>query len=113
MASRQRERRLKANERALARQSRRARKRLRRRMLRWLLFSFGGLGGLAIALSLVLPSSVGNIGGSGGGSIAVTGVQVESQGEEPVRLGQDHPLYSTIPPTTGWYYDLAPEDIVW
>ncbi|MBI2856171.1 MAG: DUF3105 domain-containing protein [Chloroflexi bacterium] len=113
MASKQQERRLRAQQRAEARETRRARKRFRRRMLRWVLYTFGGLGGLAIVLSLVLPSSLGNIGGRGGDSTSVTGREVESQGDVLVAPGESHPDYSTVPPTSGWYYDIPPEDIVW
>ena len=113
MAAKQRGRKLRAQNRAEAREVRRTRRRFRRRMLRWVLYAFGAAGGLAIVLSLVLSSFLGSIGGGGGDSTSVTGLQVESQGEELVEPGQDHPDYSTTPPTSGWYYNLTPEDTVW
>ena len=77
------------------------------------------MGGMAIVLSLVLPSSGGrHLGGGGalGGHVdtsAEEGVQVAIQGNEEIEVGQSHPAYSTSPPTSGWLYNIPLEEISW
>ena len=111
MAAQQRERRRRASLRAEAREARRVKRRFRRRIIRSILIVFGGLGGLAIVLSLVLPSSLGPSGGSTASSEA--GIQAPTQGSEIVEVGEEHLPYNTSPPTSGWYYDIPTEDISW
>lgn len=45
-----------------------------------------------------------------GGAPDGPGIRVEDQGREHVTPGEEHPAYSSIPPTSGWHYNvpLAP-----
>ena len=111
MAAQQRQRRRKASLRAVAREARRLKRRFRRRIIRSILIVFGGLGGLAIMLALVLPSSLGPSGGNT--STTEAGIQVATQGSEIIGVGDEHPAYNTTPPTSGWYYDIPIEGLTW
>lgn len=117
MAARDRERRDKAHRRAEARAQRRSKRHIRGRIKRYIVGGIIGLGGAAVVLSLVLPSSggqnTGALGGSGAASSAEQGVQVEVQESEMVDEGQIHAAYNTNPPTSGWLYDIPLEDISW
>lgn len=112
MAVRGQEHRRRATQRAENRERRRSKSRLRRRIKRYLVGSIVGIFGLMIVLSLVLPNSLGNIGGGANNQLD-QGVQVELQGNEEIEAGQDHPSYNTRPPTSGWHYDIPLENIVW
>jgi hypothetical protein len=111
MAAQQRERRRRASLRAESREARRVKRRFRRRIVRSILIVFGGMGGLAIVLALVLPSSLGQIGGDTASSEA--GIQVATQGSEVIEAGEEHLPYNTTPPTSGWYYEIPLENISW
>ena len=45
-----------------------------------------------------------------GGTPEGPGIRVEDQGREHVAPGEEHPEYATLPPTSGWHYNvpLAP-----
>ena len=92
-----------------ARAARRQRRQRRRRVYRY-------AGGLAITLvagalilSLFLPGlPLDSL--FRGGAPEGPGIRVEDQGREHVAPGEEHPEYSTLPPTSGWHYNvpLAP-----
>jgi hypothetical protein len=64
-----------------------------------------------MVLSLVLPNSLGQVGGNAISS--AQGVQVTVQENKVVEAEQLHEAYNTSPPTSGWHYDIPLEDIVW
>jgi hypothetical protein len=64
-----------------------------------------------MVLSLVLPNSLGQVGGNAVSS--EQGVQVTVQENKVVEAEQLHAAYNTSPPTSGWHYDIPLEDIVW
>ena len=88
-----------------ARRARRARRQRRRRVYIW-------LGGIAVALvastlvlSIILPGlPLGEL--FQGGTPDGPGIRVADQGATHVSPGEDHPEYNSIPPTSGWHYDL-------
>ena len=112
MASRDRERRRRALHRAERRETRRERQRGRKRIRRWVVGGIVGFGGVIIVLSLVIPGSLGQV-GVGGDVSADQGVQVSIQDNQVVEPDQAHPAYNSSPPTSGWRYDIPPEDIAW
>lgn len=112
MASRERERRRRAHHRAEIRETHRIRQRSRRKIRHVFFGGIAGLLGLIIVLSLVLPSSLGNVGGSGPSS-SEQGDLVSIQRNDVIDVGQAHPAYNTSPPTSGWHYDIPLEDITW
>ena len=116
MAAREREKRRRAAQRAEHREHRRSRTNLRRKIKRYVFGGIVGLGGVMIVLSLVLPTGGGRNSGAlgvGGASSAEEGEQVAIQGSEEIEVGQDHPAYSSFPPTSGWLYNIPLEDITW
>ena len=112
MAARERERRRRAHHEAEVREARRTRQYSRRRIRRIIFGGIAGLGGLLIILSLVLPSSLGSVGG-GVVSYSEEGVRVEIQENEEIEVGEIHADYNTTPPTSGWHYAIPLEDITW
>ncbi|MDP6102911.1 MAG: DUF3105 domain-containing protein [Dehalococcoidia bacterium] len=112
MAAKEREQRRRAHHRAEIREMRRTRQHSRQRIRRILFGGVAGLGGLVIVLSLVLPSSLGQV-GSQSVSSSEQGVQAAIQRNEDVEAGEAHPAYNTTPPTSGWHYDIPLEDIAW
>lgn len=101
---------LKAQQRAYNKEARRAKKRFRRRLLRGVLLTFGGLGGLAIVMSLVLPASLGQTDPE---PSYYQGVKTDLQPDIILEPEESHPEYNTNPPTSGWHYTLNPEEITW
>ena len=94
------------------REARRSRLRLRRRIRRYIFGGIVGFGGLLIIVSLILPDALSNLGGNTATSFD-QGVRVAIQANQAVEPGQEHPAYSTSPPTSGWYYDIPLEEIRW
>ena len=88
-----------------ARRARRARRQRRRRVYIW-------LGGIAVALvastlvlSIILPGlPLGTL--FQGGTPDGPGLRIEDQGATHVSPGEEHPEYNSIPPTSGWHYNL-------
>ena len=115
MAARQRERRRRAHERAQHREERRSRRQGRRRILKWAIGSFVGVVFLIIVISLIIPPNLdlGALGASGSAASAEEGGQVQIQGKFEIETGESHPPYNSFPPTSGWYYAIPTEDIVW
>ncbi|MBI4282380.1 MAG: DUF3105 domain-containing protein [Chloroflexi bacterium] len=114
MAARQREQRKKARLRAEAREVRRSRTHLRRRIRRYLVGGIVGFGGLMVVLSMVMPNTLSNIGPGGRASTtSEQGVPVAIQANEVIEAGESHPDYSTNPPTSGWRYDIPLEEMTW
>ena len=111
MVSRERTRRKRASERAHARQARRDKNRSKHRIRKIILWSFGGAVMLMIVLSLVLPSSLGNV--SSSSASYSNGQEVVIQENEVVVAGQEHPDYNTQPPTSGWHYAIDSSDLHW
>lgn len=101
---------LKAQQKAYNKEARRSKKRFRRRLLRGILLTFGGLGGLAIVMSLVLPSSLGQTDPE---PSYYQGVKTDLQADIILEPEESHPEYNTNPPTSGWHYALNPEEITW
>ncbi len=99
---------LKAQQKAYNKEARRSKKRFRRRLLRGILLTFGGLGGLAIVMSLVLPSSLGQTDPE---PSYYQGVKTDLQADITLEPEESHPEYNTNPPTSGWHYALNPEEI--
>ncbi|MDA1349294.1 MAG: DUF3105 domain-containing protein [Chloroflexi bacterium] len=96
-----------------ARSARRARKKARKRLLR-----YGGLGliGFISALFIValflpgLPFANGRGGLFGGGAPTGPGTRVSDQGQTHIAFNDDHPPFNSVPATSGWHYGqpLAP-----
>ena len=110
MTTRNKKQTLKAQQRAYNKEARRSKKRFRRRLLRGILLTFGGLGGLAIVMSLVLPSSLGQTDPE---PSYYQGVKTDLQPDIILDPEESHPEYNTNPPTSGWHYTLNPEEITW
>ena len=110
MTTRNKKSTLKAQQRAYNKEARRSKKRFRRRLLRGILLTFGGLGALAIVMSLVLPSSLGQTDPE---PSYYQGVKTGLQPDVILEPDESHPEYSTNPPTSGWHYTLNPEEITW
>lgn len=92
-----------------ARAARRQRRQRRRRFLRYGGGVAVGLVAGALILSLFLPGlPLDTL--FQGGTPEGPGIRVEDQGREHVAPGEEHPDYNTIPPTSGWHYNvpLAP-----
>ena len=90
-----------------ARASRRTRRARRKRFIRIGLFTVVGVVAFFLIISLFagsLPISI------GGGAPSGPGIQMRDQGDDHVAPGQDHPLYNSVPATSGWHYaqPLAP-----
>ena len=107
----ERARRKKTSLRNQTREARRVKRHFRRRIIRSILVVFGGLGGLAIILSLVLPNSL--TPNSSNTATNQAGIQVATQGAQIIGVGDEHPVYNTAPPTSGWYYDIPLDGVSW
>ena len=114
MAARQRERRRRAHERAQHREERRTRRRGRRRVLRYVIGGFVGVVFLIIVISLIIPPNL-DLSTLGGGSVSSQeeGGQVQIQGKFEIEPDEPHAAYNSFPPTSGWYYPIDTDDIVW
>ncbi len=92
-----------------ARAARRTRRQRRRRVFRYAGGTAIGLIAFALILSLFLPGlPLDNL--FSGGAPEGPGVRVEDQGRQHVAPGEEHPEYNSVPPTSGWHYNvpLAP-----
>ncbi len=90
-----------------ARAARRIRRARRKRYVRVGAFSAVGVIAFFFIISLFagsLPISIGERAPTG------PGIRIPDQGTIHVDPGEDHPLYNTVPATSGWHYDrpLAP-----
>jgi len=65
---------------------------------------------MAIVMSLVLPSSLGQTNPE---PTYYQGAKADLQPEVILEPEESHPEYNTNPPTSGWHYDLGPEEIIW
>ena len=95
-----------------ARAARRERKQKKSKVTRWLIVVaiVGGAGLLIV--SLMLPM-VGSIGSQGSGPPDGPGIKVESQGQEHIQEGTEHPPYNSVPATSGWHYTQPLAPVSW
>ncbi|MBI4338279.1 MAG: DUF3105 domain-containing protein [Chloroflexi bacterium] len=93
---------------------RRSSKQFRKKFVRWGIITAVALVGLAVIAGLVLPGVMPLLSRSPGSvdntpidsTQATTEVlRVGSQGADHINPGQSHPLYNTVPPTSGWHYE--------
>ena len=114
MAARQRERRRRAHERAQHREERRSRRQGRRRIRNYIIGGFVGFVFLIIVISLIIPPNL-DLSSLGGGSVSSQeeGGQVQVQGKFEIEPGEPHAAYNSFPPTSGWYYAIPTDEIVW
>ena len=110
MSSRARDERKRAHRRALARAVRRDKGQFKKRIRRYVIGTIVGLGGLAIVLSLVLPSSIGRQVDGQVNPLEI-GSPVEIQVGDEIPVGDSHPPYTTSPPTSGWHYGITDDEI--
>tara|TARA_Y100001001_G_scaffold150995_1_gene162140 strand:+ start:843 stop:1496 length:654 start_codon:yes stop_codon:yes gene_type:complete len=94
-----------------ARAARRERRQNRRKFTRVFIgFAIGGVA-LLLILGLILPM-LGNLGGSADADKVPDGPgkQIESDGQDHIDEGSEHPSYRTVPAASGWHYrqPLAP-----
>ena len=95
-----------------ARAARRERKQKKSKVTRWLIVvAIVGVAGLLI-VSLMLPM-VGSIGSQGSGPPDGPGIKVESQGQEHIQEGTEHPPYNSVPATSGWHYPQPLAPVSW
>ncbi len=88
-----------------ARRARRARRQRRRRIYIWAGGIAVGLIASTLVLSIILPGlPLQNL--FQGGTPDGPGLRIENQGQTHVSPGEDHPQYNSVPPTSGWHYDL-------
>ena len=95
-----------------ARAARRERKQKKSKVTRWLIVvAIVGVAGLLI-VSLILPM-VGSIGSQGSGPPDGPGIKVESQWQEHIQEGTEHPPYNSVPATAGWHYPQPLAPVSW
>jgi hypothetical protein len=114
MAARERDRRRRAHDRAQHREERRTRRRGRRKILKWTVGGFVGVVFTIIVISLIIPPNL-DLSALGGGNATSeeAGGEVRIQGNFEIERGESHQPYNSFPPTSGWYYAIPTEDIVW
>ncbi len=88
-----------------ARRARRARRQRRRRIYIWAGGIAVGLIASTLVLSIILPGlPLQTL--FQGGTPEGPGLRIADQGATHVSPGEDHPEYNSVPPTSGWHYDL-------
>ena len=100
-----------------ARAARRARRKTRRRLWR-----YGGGGAIGIIaftfiIALFLPTIPGGLGSSGGGLFGGNpsgpGERIADQVPTHVGIDEPHPVYNSVPATSGWHYGQPLSPVRW
>jgi hypothetical protein len=95
-----------------ARAARRERRQNRRKFTRVLIgLAIAGVA-LLLILGLILPM-LGNLGTSSDKAPDGPGKQIESDGQDHIDEGSEHPPYRTVPAASGWHYSQPLAPVSW
>ena len=95
-----------------ARAARRERRQNRRKFTRVFIgFAVGGVA-LLLILGLILPM-LGDLGSSADKVPDGPGKQIESNGQDHIDEGSEHPAYRTVPAASGWHYPQPLAPVSW